>query len=169
MVNRQSSVVHCSTNLVVPPTNPNPLTSAEHLASDGPKVGLSGSETGKNVLHQKLLHEIFGIRMPHDEGGEADGHTEGAIFLTGLGVRAQDIVNSGEDWPESDLRSTLHQLDEEGRHCGERGVKVITIICVVVSLDYESQRIGSSSPTCWRTRSMGSECQSSSLPGVKAI
>ena len=168
-VNRQSSVTQCSTNLLIRPLNANPLDSAEHLTSDGAKVGLRGTVAGKNMLHQELFHAIFDIRVPHDERGEANGHVESAIFLGGLGVRVQDVVDNGENRHESDFCSALDQLDEESRGRGERGIKVISIVCVAVSLDYKTPCMESGSPTCWRTRSTGSECQSSSLPGVKVI
>ena len=71
--------------------------------------------------------------MPHDERGKANGHVKSAIFLRGRGIRSQDGVDDGENWLKSDFRSTLHKLDEEGRRRRERGIKVISIVCVVVS------------------------------------
>lgn len=107
MVNRWSSATCFRTNLLIRPLNPDSLKSGDHLASDGAKVWLRGSVAGQNVLHQKLLHVVLDIWMPHDERGKANGHVESAVFLRGLGTRAQDGINNGENCHESDFRSAL--------------------------------------------------------------
>lgn len=140
-VNRQSSITNCSTDLLIRPLNSHPFNSAEHLASDGAKVWFRGTEARENMLHQKLLHVILDIRVPHDERSKANGHVESAIFLSGLGVRLEDVVDNGENWHESNFRSTFHQLDKECRRRGERGIKVISIICVMVCLGCKPREI----------------------------
>lgn len=157
------------TNRLTRPLHANFLNSTEHLTSHSAEIWLRGVEAWQNMLHQELFHALFDVRVPHDEGCKADCHAEGTVFPGSLGIRAQDVVDDGENWHESDFCSTLHQLDEEGCCRNERGIKVIAIIWEIVSLGYKWAHIGSSSPTCWRTRSMGSECQSSSLAGVKTI
>ena len=121
------------------------------------------------MLRQELLHAIFDLRMPHYERRKANSHVESTILLRSLGVRAQDVVDEGENWHKSDFCSTLHQLDEEARCSDERGIEVIAIVCEVISLKHELLGTAQSLPTCWRTRSTGSACQSSSLVRVKDI
>ena len=107
--------------------------------------------------------------MPHDERRKRNGHIESTILLRSLGIRAQDVVDIAEDWHESDFRSTLHQLDEETRCSNEGGIEIIAIVYGVVSPKHKPAGVELSLPTCWRTRSTGSECQSSSLAWVKDI
>lgn len=122
-------VIDCSTNLFIRPLHTNFLNSADYLASHSTEVRLRGSEARENVLYQELLHPIFDIRMPHDERRKANGHVESTILLRSLGVRAQNVVDKVKDRHESNFRSTLHQLGEEGRCSGERGIKVIPVVC----------------------------------------
>ena len=159
--------MHYYTNLLIRPLHANFLNSVEYFASHGTEVWLGGTKARQNMLHQELLHASFDIRMSHDERCKADSHVESAILLRSLGIRAQDVVNKAENWHESYFRSALHQLDEEARCSNERSVEVVTIICKVVSLKYTPEGVEASLPTCWRTRSTGSECQSSSLTWVK--
>lgn len=137
-----------STNLLIHPFHANLLNSSEHLASHGTEIWLRGIEAGQNVLHQELLHAIFDIRMPHDEGREGNGHVEGTVLLRGLRIRTQDVINKTENWHESNFRSTLHQLDEEARCRNERGIEVIAVICGAVSQKYKPVVVWTSSPTC---------------------
>jgi len=79
------------------------------------------------------------------------------------------VVDKGEDRHEGDFSSTFHQLDEETCCSNEGGIEIIAIVYGAVSPKHKPAGAELSLPTCWRTRSIGSECQSSSLEGVKDI
>ena len=118
----------------------------------------------KNCSVQSLTSGYLIVRC------KANGHAESTVLLRSLRIRVQDAVDKTENWHESNFRSAIRQLDEKARYGDARyPSNRYGIVCKVVSLKSKPVGIEISSPTCRWTKSMGSECRSSSSVWGKDI